>query len=66
MVLSLDSESAWHEVLVDTLLEEKEGAFLVLKGVTLRGLCCFLGRVFGFFQGLGLFLLVYQEQRQQF
>lgn len=47
------------EVLGDTLLEEKEGAFLVLEGAILRGLCWFPGRVFDFFIGLGLFLLVH-------
>ena len=43
----------WHEVLVDTLLEEREGAFLVLEGAVLRGHCCFLGHVFGFFTRTG-------------
>lgn len=38
----------WWEVLGDTPLEEKEGAFSLLEGVILRNLCRFPGWVFGF------------------
>lgn len=38
----------WHEILAgaDTLLEEKESAFLVLEGAILRVLCWFQGWAF--------------------
>lgn len=55
----------WHEVLAgaDTLLEEKESAFLVLEGAVLRVLCWF--QVWAFdSEELGPAFSVHLEQQQ--